>query len=312
MSLFRTLMTQSRGGGQAPCSKYGATVDTFLGDVDSTGELLAPTAQTDLVFDGVTDLAMVALYHRFYENPTIKTVSFPDLVQISGAQALHQCFYGVQTNTINFPVLETISGNSCFGYTFQNNDSIQSIEFPSLISISGLNTFYSTFYRNKNLTSCSFPVLEELTGSGAFNGCFEYCYALTSVQFPKLRKIGADNTTSYNSSHFSNAFSSCSNLTSLEFPELTAIYCSNQGYTDGTFYGNGTIQKLYFPKLSVIDKSPAYASPYANSHKNIFYSCSKLTEIHFGAANQAAIEATEGYPTLWGRGAGNATVYFDL
>ena len=24
------------------------------------------------------------------------------------------------------------------------------------------------------------------------------------------------------------------------------------------------------------------------------------------------IEATSGYPTLWGRGAGNATVYFDL
>lgn len=29
-------------------------------------------------------------------------------------------------------------------------------------------------------------------------------------------------------------------------------------------------------------------------------------------ANQATIEATSGYPTLWGIGAGKATVYFDL
>ena len=300
--------TMESGGSS---EKYGATLDTFLGDVNVSGVLQAPTAQTDLVFDGVTDLANSALQYKFYENPTIKTVSFPNLVQISGALALQQCFYNAQQiEAINFPVLKSISGNSCFGYAFQNNKSILSIEFPSLISISGVSTFYGAFKGN-NLTSCSFPVLEKITELGTFNGSFQNCYALTSAQFPKLKQIGDDNTTSRSSRHFSNTFSSCSKLTTLEFPELTSIYCSDRGDTEGTFYGNNTIQKMYFPKLTVIDKSPAYTG-YSTSQNYIFSGCNSLTELHFGAANQAAIEAKEGYPTLWGRGAGKATVYFDL
>lgn len=41
-----------------------------------------------------------------------------------------------------------------------------------------------------------------------------------------------------------------------------------------------------------------------------FYSCSALTEIHFGAENQSAIESSTGYSTKWGRS--SATIYFDL
>lgn len=37
---------------------------------------------------------------------------------------------------------------------------------------------------------------------------------------------------------------------------------------------------------------------------------SNATEIHFGAKNQAAIEACEGYDKKWG--ATNATFFFDL
>ena len=162
------------------------------------------------------------------------------------------------------------------------------------------------------MESIKFPLLETITGHEAFREAFISCSNLESVQFPKLKKIGDDTATGTNTGHFYFAFRNASKVTSLEFPELTAIYCtSNTGA--GTFYGNGQIQKMYFPKLSVIDKSPAYSSvATSNAQNNIFLSCSSLTEIHFGAANQAAIEATSGYPTLWGRGAGNATVYFDL
>ena len=190
------------------------------------------------------------------------------------------------------------------------DSSIQSASFPALITVSGSSAFDSAFSQCGEITSASFPVLEEITGGDSFASCFDDCYALTSVSFPKLKKIGSDTETSSNYLHFGNAFYG-TKVTSLEFPELTAIYCTGSSQYNGTFYYNGSIQKLYFPKLAVIDKSPAYTGN-STSHNYIFSRCNSLTELHFGAANQAAIEAMEGYPTLWGRGAGNATVYFDL
>lgn len=298
--------TMESGGSS---EKYGATVDTFLGDVDASGVLQIPTAQTDLVFDGVTDLATNALYHRFYESPVVSSVSFPQLVQISGTNALYNCFRNAPIENISFPVLQSVTGYNSFYYTFTET-SIQAISFPALTTVSGQGCFNFAFSRSDLLTSASFPVLEEVTGGESFSNCFYYCSALTSVSFPKLKKIGSDTTTDTNHSHFYYAFYS-TKVTSLEFPELTAIYCTNSSAYSGTFYGNGTIQKMYFPKLTVIDKSPAYTGN-STAQNYIFSRCNSLTELHFGAANQAAIEALPGYATLWGLGAGNATVYFDL
>ena len=299
--------TMSGGGGAS--TKYGATASTFLGDVDANGVLQAPTGQVDLVFDGVTDLASSALQYKFYYNPTISSASFPQLVQISGGSAFNYCFRSASIENISFPVLQSVTGYRVFYDAFADS-SIQSVSFPALITVSGSSGFSYAFYNCHLITSASFPVLEEITGGDSFASCFDDCRALTSVSFPKLKKIGSDTETSSNNSHFGYAFAS-TKVTSLEFPELTAIYCTGSGEYSGTFYNNGTIQKMYFPKLTVIDKSPAYTGN-ATGQNYIFSRCNSLTELHFGAANQAAIEATEGYPTLWGRGAGNATVYFDL
>lgn len=298
--------TMESGGSS---EKYGATVDTFLGDVNVSGVLQVPTWQADLVFDGVTDLANFALQYKFYNNPAISSASFPQLVQMSGESAFYHCFYGTPIENISFPVLQSVTGYRGFYDAFANS-SIQSVSFPALITVSGQYGFNYAFQNCRLITSASFPVLEEVTGGSSFDRCFYGCSALTSVSFPKLKKIGSDTATSTDNLHFGNAFVS-TNVTSLEFPELTAIYCTGSGAYSGTFYSNGTIQKMYFPKLAVIDKSPAYTSN-STSQNYIFSRCDSLTELHFGAANQAAIEATEGYSTLWGHGAGNATVYFDL
>ena len=45
--------------------KYGANINTFLGDVNSSGVLQKPTEQSDIVFTGVTDVAEDWLSYRF-------------------------------------------------------------------------------------------------------------------------------------------------------------------------------------------------------------------------------------------------------
>jgi hypothetical protein len=102
-------------------------------------------------------------------------------------------------------------------------------------------------------------------------------------------------------------------MTSMTFPELEAIYCNGgTSASYGTFANNTYIQKLYFPKLNTIAYGTDAASHNRHACKNVFAGCTALTELHFAAANQSAIEATDGYSTAWGRGAGNVTIYFDL
>lgn len=327
--------TMESGGSE----KYGATVDNFLGDVDASGVLQAPTAQTDLVFDGVTDIGANILQYFAYGNKYINSASFPNLTQITGNDALYRAFYSSSIRFVSFPVLQSLSGATCLANAFSECKSLQSIEFPSLVSISGIGALqYMCYYSRDAITSISFPVLKEITGNQAcermadvcgkltsiqfplletvtgnqvFRNAFSSCQKLKSILFPKLKTIGSSTATSNNYGQFSFAFYSTPEITSLEFPELTEIYCTGTSTSAGTFYSNNIIQKMYFPKLTVIDKSPACTGT-AVAQNYIFSNCSKLTEIHFGAANQAAIEASSGYPTLWGRGAGNATVYFDL
>jgi hypothetical protein len=144
--------------------------------------------------------------------------------------------------------------------------------------------------------------------SNAFNGCTK----LTTVDFSSLETIGT-NTSSTNYAQFSQVFRNCTLLTSITFPELTAIYCTGSSTVSyGTFYYNDKVQKMYFPKLTTITYGTGASASNQGACKNIFSNCTSLTELHFAAANQTAIEASPGYSTAWGRGAGNVTIYFDL
>ena len=285
--------TMPSGGGGADPGRFGANYDFWVGTVGTSGTLtFIPTSDAvDVVFSGVKDLDTRILQYQFYLKNVgrVKSVSFPDLEKVTGAYALY--------------------------YFCAWNDGVKSISFPKLTHVSGASTFQYAFYLARGLTEVSFPSLLTVTGGDAFRSAFGNISMLTALHFPALTQIGSDTHTSWanGGSQFHSVIESSIKCTTLSFPELTTIYCTGNSASDGTFAVNDTLQRIDFPKLSVIDKSPAYTGSVSLvAHKNIFYGCSKLTEIHFGAANQAAIEATEGYPTLWGRGAGNATVYFDL
>ena len=119
---------EGSGGG----SKYGATLDTFLGDVNSSGVLQLPTEQSDLVFTGVKDVAEKGLAYRFaYTN--IKSVSFPELTTISGSLACYyMLYYCTALTSVSFPSLTTISRSNACGYMFQSCTALTSVSFPSL------------------------------------------------------------------------------------------------------------------------------------------------------------------------------------
>ena len=244
------------------------------------------------------------------------TFSLPSNAIDVGKNALYFAFYYCTSLTsVDLSSLTKISGNSALYSAFQNCSYLTTVDLSSLTTVSGMNTFRSAFQICTSLTSVDLSSLTTVSGNYAFQYAFAGCTSLTSVDLSSLQIIGEEVYSSYqlNVGQFSSCFSGCNNLTSISFPNLEKIYCTGDSTAFyGTFANNDKIEKLYFPKLDTITYGTGAGSTNQNACKVVFSGCSALTELHFGAANQAAIEASSGYSTAWGRGAGNVTIYFDL
>ncbi len=270
-------------GGSA--TKYGISIDDILGEVNASGQLQHPTGgDVDLVVSGFTSVANYVLNYKFARSSAVKSVVFPDL--------------------------EHANGTSCFDRAFNNCTQLISVSFPKLVSANGQTAFSYCFQGDTKLVSASFPLLEETTLSTSFQYVFGGCTNLESIDFSSLRVIGNPSaTTSTTYRQFYYAFQNCNKLTSITFPALEEIWCNGSSANTGTFSYNAKVTKFYFPKLHTISKTDRYSV--TTGADNIFYSCTALTEIHFGATNQTAIQATTGYATKWGAPS-SCTIYFDL
>lgn len=198
-----------------------------------------------------------------------------------------------------------------------------SINFPGIKSVPAYALYHLLYWAKA--TSISFPDLETVADYGC-NGLNDANTAsafptnvLTSISFPKLKTIGGDG--------FSYAFRNQNQLLDAAFPELTTL---DARAFNNTFYKCSSLRSVTFPKLQTTGNAaftgcfntctgltsisfPALTSPNSNTFSSsCFTGCSNLTAFHFRADMQTTVEAMSSYNTLWGRGAGNATVYFDL
>ena len=273
--------TGSGGGG----SKYGIGIDDMFGEVDSNGQLHSPGGgDVDLVISGFTSMVNYVFSYKFARSNALKSVVFTDL--------------------------QEADATLCFDRAFNECINLTSVSFPKLVSANGQSVFSYCFQGDTKLKTASFPLLEETTLSNSFQYVFGGCTQLESVDFSSLRVIGNANAgTGTTNRQFYYAFLNCYKLTSITFPALEEIWCNGTSANTGTFSYNAKVKKFYFPKLHTISKTAKYGNT-AGANK-IFFSCTALTEIHFGADNQSAIESTTGYSTKWGAPR-SCTIYFDL
>ena len=83
----------------------------------------------------------------------------------------------------------------------------------------------------------------------------------------------------------------------------TGLINPNTTASNSPLYGCTGLEKVYLPLLVSASSGSGAANIFNNTG---------IKEIHFPKKYQTTIEADPNYATLWGRGAGNATVYFDL
>ena len=256
---------------EIPKKKFGVSIDNLLGNVDENGNYTAPTESFVLDLTGVKFIPKVA--------------SLP-----SGTGFYH-----------------TLDSNmQCVGVI--GNDLVGSDQRGALAGICSTNT---------KLRAFEFNSLETITAQEMFQSCNTYGYSGLVPHFRKLKRIES------NSKTFESAFNSAKIEPDETFPLLEYVSGSTQfgyfrSFSNGdeiifskikTIVGDtskydGTFGSLYY---STIWKFPS-ATEFTNYIWNI--SASYPGELHFAAANQAAIEACEGYSYKWGFA--GATIYFDL
>lgn len=212
-------VTGNYTGGGGSSSKYGATIDALLGNVDSNGVLQIPSGgNVDLIFTGVQKIAPSSLQYKFQYNNAIRSVTFPSLTTIDEMQALGNTFNFCQYLTsASFPSLTSINAGYAMSGCFVQCTGLSLVSFPELVSI-GSGSF-------------SAPVLER---------CFSGCTALTQISFPKLTTFG--NNDIFGNMSYSYIFDGCSNLTEIHFnSNAQAAVSALTGYADKWGASNATI-----------------------------------------------------------------------
>lgn len=189
-------VTGTYTGGES--SKYGCTVDNFLGNVDANGVLQKPADTTgNIVFAGVQDVAKSALRYKFMANENLThSVSFPNLTAITGDYSCEYMFwacYGLVSAL--FPELVTISGQSACNYMFRVCSGLTSVSLPKLKTISGQNSCSYMFNGCESLTTVSLTALDTITGTSCCSYMFQSCTGLTDVYFPAVKTTSFGNKT---------------------------------------------------------------------------------------------------------------------
>lgn len=208
------------------------------------------------------------------------------------------------------------AGYEAFRYFFAYNKGIQRFTADSVVEVAG-NAFEGAF-ANSTIVSASFGGIERIAAPEVFFKAFS-TNSLESVVFSKLKTINGSNV-------FNVAFGGgSSNIEGLDsvFPALEEV-SGNSALTMCYNFG-GKITTLSFIKKIVGSSSSflsTFGSPYMENTIFLLPRATELSryiwnisasypgEVHFAAANQAAIEACEGYSYKWGFV--GATIYFDL
>lgn len=208
-------------------------------------------------------------------------------------------------------------GISALNSRFVNNEKARGILANDVVFVD-ISAFYSSFMQCANLDTMEFNGLESITTAQPFAYIAQSSLSTKLVpHFNKLKTISASNV-------FFNSFTNMTIVPDKTFPSLE--YISGSG-AFASFMKHKEGGLVYFSKVKTIagatvQFSSTFGSIYVKNINWYFPRASELTkyvwnisssypgEIHFAAANQAAIEACDGYDKKWGIVA--ATIYFDL
>ena len=235
------------GGG----SKYGATIEIFLGDVDANGVLQNPSSPVNITFNGVKNIAAATttssvLFRRFQNLGSVGEVSFPDLINNvrpgSNIPILANAFYSTSIKKLLCPKVVYCKKQD-FYYVCYSCKDLEEINFDEVSSMNYEDQVFAyAFYGCEKLKTASFKSLLTISG----NNVFQYAFANSGIEnlYFYLSKNG--NLTSNVFSNMLNGVNGCT----IHFPAnlngATKI-SSLSGYPN--FGGTNTVLAYDLPNI---------------------------------------------------------------
>lgn len=247
-------------GGTA--SKYGATLDSLLGDVDENGVLQKPTASTVLNFAGIIEVGSYALYGKFYNSTGITNVDLSSIITV-GNYGMYSAFYDCSgIISINLNSLTNVDDHGMSDAFYRCTGITGVLDLSSLITV-GYRGMYNAFYGCKNITRVDLSSLQNVDTYGLYNAFYDST-GITSIDLRSLTTIGSSGmyyafantnlttisfqslisvqTNSFGSAPFNYAFNFCTALTEIHFrSDMQEIISTLDGYADKWGATNATI-----------------------------------------------------------------------
>lgn len=185
---------------EVPKVKYGATVDTLLGEINENGQLQAPTEEFDFVFDGVKTIKdTTALRFRFAGTPNIRYVYMPDLETLTTSNVMSYAFQNSYCKRFYCPKLQTINGTSTMYALFQTG-KIEYFDMSALKTANGTISLGNVF-NNCPLKSAYFYSLTTISsralGYTSGSAIFQNCTSMEEIHFRMDAQAAVENSDSY-------------------------------------------------------------------------------------------------------------------
>ena len=250
---------------EVPKKKLGVSIDTFIGDVDENGTLLATTWTGALNFAGVTEIANDSLKYAFYGRLGITSVDLSSLQSV-GVYGLSSAFQDCKGITsIDLSSLQSMKDyglssafRGCTGIT-------TSIDLSSLQSV-GVYGLSSAFQDCKGITSIDLSSLQSVEIYG-LSSAFQDCKGITSIDLSSLQSVETYG--------LSSAFRGCTGITSISFPSLTSVYSNSFGNISvtGAFRNCTALTKIHFraDMQATIEAMSQYADKWGANNATIYF-----------------------------------------
>ena len=178
-------------------TKFGCSVDNFIGDVDTDGEYVEPSGTFEVNLDGVKSIYLSSLNSRFFSNKGIKKFIANDLVKINSSCFADFAYSASNLEEVHIDSLEIVDEMAVFSNAFSYCYNLKTATFAKLKKVAGVRAFEYCFRGLFLNAEEVFPALEEISENLAFQNVFNFT-ANSVITLPKVKKItGA--TASYNS-----------------------------------------------------------------------------------------------------------------
>lgn len=199
--------------GGAPATKFGASIDTIIGDVVD-GVLQKSTAPTALNFAGVREIGNEALpRYAFFGCKGITSVDLSSVHNVGDGGLYYAFGECTGITSVYLSSLQSVDSDGLYG-AFRECTGITSVDLSSLQTV-GDNGLSYAFFGCTGITSVDLSSLQ-IVGRYGLHSVFNYCSSLASVDLSSLQTVSGFSNLQY-------MFSGCTSLTTISFPSLTSV-----------------------------------------------------------------------------------------